>query len=81
MEAQRLADHKVLEIAVNVKRKIREQLEHEVLSFLKKYVESLFAAAVNEQIGADRYEPHPTAYRLPQRQVHTFFDHQIWAPR
>jgi len=56
MEAKKLADQNVLEISVNVKRKIWHLIEAEVLSFIKSYLETLFDQAVKERIGADRYE-------------------------
>ena len=56
MEAIKLHDQNVLEISINVKRQVWDNIEKEILSYIKQYLETLFKEVLKEQIGADRYE-------------------------
>jgi len=56
MEAIKLHNQNVLEISVNVKRQVWDNIEKEVLSFIKQYLETLFNQALKDQVGADKYQ-------------------------
>jgi putative transposase len=56
MEAKKLDHQNVIEISVNVKQQLWEQLEKSLLSALKGLLETLFDSLLNEQVGAEPYQ-------------------------
>jgi transposase-like protein len=56
MEAKKLDHQNVIEISVNIKHQLWEEIEKVLLSVLKSLLETFFNDALQEQIGAEPYQ-------------------------